>query len=664
MNQHRGPLLLILLAVMAVSGGYAAPIHKSTYYDDFAFHSAYAINSSTSTDNWIGGMGNWSDWNYWDMGLPTGDSDVVIGYFAPGVVYLDTSPSIASLTLFYDSQLVDNGTPQTLTIAGSLANQGGLLSLSHGSTVIVGASSFNNGQIDLLSSSLQVNGNLTNSGLIQLGWGTQVYVNGDLINSGLMQGQTSFNNGDIFVNGILINSGHMHLYEGSVESGSLINSGDITLGVAGEMGVMGDVNNSGSIATVGDPERGFGGGIQFQIGGTLTNTGSFALGGCGPPLICIGPDSATIGSIVNSGTIDLTPSGAGVMLQVDRDMYNAGQITTSGGSVLNIGGTLMNDLGGNLLLSGQASIGGIVNSGAIDLEGGSSVHVNDNVNNGSEITTAGTSVLNIGGTLTNGTGGNFVLYGQASIGSVVNSGAIDLEGASRLHVNGDANNLGSIVTSIYEGSGGNGVAIAGKLTNSGSFVLNGPSDYASAGSLVNSGNIDLENGSVLQVNGDASNFGSISLGNSFGGNSLTINGTLTNLGSLALNAFDTATMNSLVNVESGMINLQNGSWANVADLVNSGSIGVENESNLSVGVASNSGTISTSGQFLAGFFTGTLNIGTLTNTGSVYLSGPHAPGSTPNATIGNLLNSGYVGVTFHSILEVYGDVIRDRKSVV
>ncbi len=52
MSQHRGPLLLILIAVILVSGGYAAPIHKSAIDRDFGFHSAYAIYGSTSTDNW------------------------------------------------------------------------------------------------------------------------------------------------------------------------------------------------------------------------------------------------------------------------------------------------------------------------------------------------------------------------------------------------------------------------------------------------------------------------------------------------------------------------------------------------------------------------------------------------------------------------------------
>ena len=157
--------------------------------------------------------------------------------------------------------------------------------------------------------------------------------------------------------------------------------------------------------------------------------------------------------------------------------------------------------------------------------------------------------------------GRLSAYGNAdggsngvSVGSLVNSGAIDLENASGLQVYGDANNSGSI--SLGSLDGGNSLGVNGTLTNQGSLALNS-SDTASLGSLVNSGTgtinvqngstanvgslanggaIDLENGSMLQVYGDASNSGSISLGSTPGGNNLTVGGTLTNQGSLTLNA--------------------------------------------------------------------------------------------------------------------------------
>src|SRR5664280_2612804 len=51
MNQQRGHLLLVLFAVMAVSGGYASPIHKSAIHDDFAFHSTDTVAASTVSVN-------------------------------------------------------------------------------------------------------------------------------------------------------------------------------------------------------------------------------------------------------------------------------------------------------------------------------------------------------------------------------------------------------------------------------------------------------------------------------------------------------------------------------------------------------------------------------------------------------------------------------------
>src|SRR5664280_736162 len=196
MSQHRAPLLLILFAAILVSGGYAAPIHKFAIDRDFGFHSAYASYGLTSTDNWLGGTGNWSDSWCWDSGLPSGGSDVVIYSGGDDLVYLDTSASIASLTLGGDTggaQLGDNGTPQTLTIAGALTvYQTGALYLAGGNTVTAGANSSNAGFIQLENASaLQVNGNLNNSGTIYLGYlefsSGSLTVTGRLDNTGVLQ---------------------------------------------------------------------------------------------------------------------------------------------------------------------------------------------------------------------------------------------------------------------------------------------------------------------------------------------------------------------------------------------------------------------------------------------------------------------------------------------
>ena len=84
----------------------------------------------------------------------------------------------------------------------------------------------------------------------------------------------------------------------------------------------------------------------------------------------------------------------------------------------------------------------------------------------------GNSIL-INGKLTNNAGGSFVLYGpndMATISGVVNSGLVDVEGGS-LQVNGNFNNSGELdmCTSCFST---NTVNITGNLNNTGSININ------------------------------------------------------------------------------------------------------------------------------------------------------------------------------------------------
>ena len=648
MNQQRGRLLLILFAVMAVTGGYASPIHRSTIHDDFAFHSAYAIYSLTSPDSWLGGTGDWSDLTFWSGGLPGIASDVYINT-GNDLAYLDTNATIASLTLggtTGSSVLSSTSTTNYLIIAGALTvNQTGIMLLDSGDTVAAATLSVNSGTVNLNGGSalliygdasnsgsiylggannLTVNGTLTNQGSLTLGTSSAANV-GSLVNSGsialygaLLQvnGGTLSNSGDIYlstaslqVNGVVYNSGQVIQDFGSVVGvvGTLTNDvlGSIIFyGGSDQLSVQGDVNNAGLIGT---GSCCFGSSDTINITGVLNNTGTLLLAGFG--------NTATIGSIVNSGAIGLDeydPQHEVTRLQVNGDVSNSGVISAEGASVVNIGGTLYN--------SGQIYTG-----------------------------ESGGNVVNIGGTLYNT--GYFSLGGpfdSSNIGTLVNGsgGGIDVENQSSLSVNGDANNSGGMFV-----GGDSALSINGTLNNSGSLAAygnaDGGSNSASVGSLVNSGTIDLENGSALQVYGDASNSGSISLGSLDGGNSLGVSGTLTNQGSLALNWSDTANISNLVNSETGTINVQNGSTANVGSLANGGVIDLENGSMLQVyGDANNTGSISLGNS--SGGNSLTVN-GMLTNQGSLALN------ASDTASLGSLVNSGMIDLENGSALQVYGD---------
>src|SRR5664280_656049 len=527
MNQQRGHLLLVLFAVMAVSGGYASPIHKSAIHDDFAFHSAYAIYSSTSTDNWLGGIGNWSDPSYWDLGLPSSDSDVNIYSGGFDLVYLDTSTSVASLTLGNGngrSQLVDDGTAQTLTIAGALTvYQTGTLYLAGGNTVTAGANSSNAGFIQLENASaLQVNGNLNNSGTIYLGY-------------------LEFSSGSVTVTGRLDNTGVLQLgrsYDFSggsaVNLGSLVNAGSISVGPATTLRVDGEVNNSGGIA-LGSYEGELGsqayfgslvnsGGVEIGLGSALTvagdvnNTSTGGIGLDGMTQLSIG------GSLTNNGSLITGRNWGGDEIYVAGALTNNGQIALNGaaqmfvrGAANNLGSLVIN---GGFETSASATFGSLTNSGTIQINNGSAFAVAGTaINTGTlsalwgddgalssfsaaYLTNSGSIYSNFEVGWLNNSGTillqHFNGYGEVH-GSLTNSGDIALAGGGYLIVGRDVINSGQITTDY----GVNSINIAGRLinTSTGSVVFNGGPEVINLGNVVNQGTLVFGGGNDYNVTG-------------------------------------------------------------------------------------------------------------------------------------------------------------------
>jgi hypothetical protein len=239
------PFVLTIFILCAIGSTQASSIgsHRSKSSSDMSPWNTWIaggmFNTPSSPDNWLGGTGNWSNGADWSAGLPGSNSDVTINTGSDNVT-LDTSSSINSLVLggAGGSQLTDNGSPQMLTIAGTLTvNQYGSMSLLSGSTVTAGASSANLGIIQLdFGSSLQANGDLNNSGSLRLGtnqsFSNSLTVAGTLTNSG------SINLG-LFITGI--QGG------GNLTAGSLVNTGGIALFGLSNATIMGNLVNEGGI---------------------------------------------------------------------------------------------------------------------------------------------------------------------------------------------------------------------------------------------------------------------------------------------------------------------------------------------------------------------------------------------------------------------------------
>jgi hypothetical protein len=114
-------------------------------------------------------------------------------------------------------------------------------------------------------------------------------------------------------------------------------------------------------------------------------------------------------------------------------------------------------------------------NGFVNLAGGSTMTASNLNNSGNFFTSGGGNTVNITGTLTNEY--QFDLFGPgdtATIGNLVNPhGNVVAYNGSKLQINGNAYSQGDIFTS---GSGGNTLKIAGTLTNTGYFILEGPGD--------------------------------------------------------------------------------------------------------------------------------------------------------------------------------------------
>jgi hypothetical protein len=99
MSKRPAPLLLVVIcAVLSVSGGFASTIQEPARRHASFFSGGPALLVPSSPDNWLGGIGYWSNGADWSAGLPGSGSDVFIGTGSDNVI-LDTSASVNSLTL-------------------------------------------------------------------------------------------------------------------------------------------------------------------------------------------------------------------------------------------------------------------------------------------------------------------------------------------------------------------------------------------------------------------------------------------------------------------------------------------------------------------------------------------------------------------------------------
>jgi hypothetical protein len=560
------------------------------------------------TNNWLGGAGNWSNGAQWSLGLPNSGSDVLIYSGGNDNVTLDVGSTIInSLTvgganIFNFSQLTDNGIAQTLAIANAMnIGQDGLLQMTAGSAVTVGANSVNAGGIILSGGS-----SLTVTGLVNTG-GVIVSTNSSLNLTNQPNGITdavqgsSFRLSGSFTAGVNQGFANLNSIEGTVllfgQSFAIATgSGTLTVGntgffnvdtnanlVASTITINGNVLNQGQFDT-GSYYNG-GPGSTLTVNGSLINENSFWESGQGY--------TVTAYTLTNNGYATVDPSNTLILTNQPNGITDA-----LGGSSFDLYGTFtagsnpgfanLNSIEGSLQLFDQnftitpgSSTLTISNTGYFNVDSytgaGSNITIKADVNNSGYIATSdyygnGPSTLTITGRLTNNAGAEFIVGGpgdQIFLGSLMNGGDVFVGKGATLTLTNQP--LG--VTDIPQGSsfrifgtfdaGGNN-AFANLASVEGLLRLRNHQTTSitpmggAALTVSDTGRIDVTNACTMQVNGDLTNAGLLTTsffggGNLVNPNQIIVTGTLTNKlgGNIHLygNSFhsDVAMASSLVN---------------------------------------------------------------------------------------------------------------------
>ncbi|GLH80381.1 hypothetical protein SSBR45G_52900 [Bradyrhizobium sp. SSBR45G] len=374
----------------------------------------------------------WSDGANWATGLaPTVADDVIIitdqlhGLTPAFPVTIDSEAFAKSVTLndFGGGAVPSLDNHDTLTISGALtAKVDARVSNFAGAKISVG------GAIQILDQS-----ELSNAGTMLLAGGGEFGSAASISNSGTFE----LSGGTLIVHGDVTNAGEdssgliqvdqgatLTLDGGSIDGGTIVIQGALRVQ---EFGTLESGDNAPQLAD----------GLLVLKGGAaisdaeLDNTGTIEVSGIGNVL----SDDA----VTNAGQIIVKAQG-GLKLDLDTSIDNAGgvitveaaaKLTLSEASIT--GGTVTNDAGGTIALTGQAAlIGGTLdNFGTLNVSGSGNAFEDETISNanaaaiaialGGVLSLAGTSIA--GGTI--GNDGTIAVIGDSSIdGSAVDGGTL------------------------------------------------------------------------------------------------------------------------------------------------------------------------------------------------------------------------------------------------
>ncbi|MEW6536585.1 MAG: LamG-like jellyroll fold domain-containing protein [Candidatus Auribacterota bacterium] len=378
----------------------------------------------------------------------------------------------------------------TLSVAGSVTNQGNLYAAATGT--------------------LNINGTLNNSG--------NTYSNGGSVNLN----SSVFNTDDIYVN-----SGSVNIY-GTIKSGALYGGGFSA--------------TNGSLTVYGSIENGSRNTFTAHSGGTITLPGNFSTS----------VFDINEGLIPQGGTLSLNPNmelsntagksikGYGTLLKyANNSLVNLGFIEANGGSLTvngsvensgsmkadgtadtlivansvinNVTGEIRAENGAEVYLNGAIKNEGVITSydtdsslyiadsdpmgeGSIIASNSGTIHVpdaftNQFLTNKKALQLTGGTISATGGSMTNADGREISGYGTLSAGTnIMNKGVIRAN-HGHLQISGTTQNEGAI-----QAEGTDRVSISGVVTNQ-SLIKSSGGALITINQCINNGSIDVEHGS-------------------------------------------------------------------------------------------------------------------------------------------------------------------------
>lgn len=432
----------------------------------------------------------------------------------------------------------------------------------------------------------------------------------DVLNEGRIEIGDDRRDGALTGVGGLTNAGSIRVTErGELGATTIRNDAGAEIEVAGE--VVGALTNAADARVVLDGGRVEGavqnaGSLtgQGSIAGTLTNTGTAAIGGAVDRIVNSGSLTSrgelSLGSLQSSGRLDVA---GGSVLRSASQIASSGRTTVAG----RIEGALANAATGSFELSGGTVTGALSNAGTASLRG----RVDGTVSNSGNLSTTGN--LQVGALVNDAAAIIGAGHALTAANGLTNRADLQLNGT----LNGRLENAAGADARLSEGSRLNGAVtndgtltglgrIDGPVQNSGTAVLGG-----SAGAVTNSGR--------LEVAGDLSvasltNSGSASVG---AGDALTASGEVRNAGDLSV-AGRIAAAGGVTNAEGGRLTLDGARIA--ADVTNAAGARLDILANSSVtGDLVNRGTLDLIGSAEAVRLA--VQNGSFTNSGVVQVTG-------------------------------------------